>query len=126
MIILVFYIISWTLLNKAGVQGSTDGTIGTNGNANGTIGSSNGTLGKPVLPLVSQWCHWKANGKPMVPLTTNCTIGKNTNDTIWRTPNHKLDFYFLFRQLKWMDSTGLRPINVIFFEFLPILFSNEK
>ena len=56
-----FYIISWTLLNKAGVQGSTDGTIGktigTNGNANGTIGSSNGTIGKPVLPLVSQWYH---------------------------------------------------------------------
>ena len=39
-----FFIVSWTLLNKAGVQGSTDGTIGktigTNGNANDTIGSS--------------------------------------------------------------------------------------
>ena len=57
-----FYIISWTILNKAGVQGSSDGTIGktigTNGNDNGTIGSFNGTIGKPVLPLVSQWCHW--------------------------------------------------------------------
>ena len=45
------------------VQGST---IGTNGNANGTIG----TL-----------------GKPMVPLATDGTIGKFTNDTIERTPN---------------------------------------
>ena len=50
-----FYIISWTLLNKAGVQGFTDGTTG---KTIGTIGSSNGTIGKPVLPLVSQWCHW--------------------------------------------------------------------
>ena len=59
------------------VQGSTNGTIGntigTNGNANGTIGPPNGTIG--------------TNGKPMVPLATNGTIGKISNCTIGRTPN---------------------------------------
>ena len=46
------------------VQGYTNGTIGntigTNGNANGTICSPNdtvGTIGKPMVPLVSQWCR---------------------------------------------------------------------
>ena len=42
-------------------------SIGTNGNANGTICSPNGTvgtIGKPMVPLVSQWCHLI----PMVPL----------------------------------------------------------
>ena len=62
-IIILFFLYNIvTLLNKVGIQGSTDGTIGktigTNGNANGTIGSSNGTIGKPVLSLVNQWCHW--------------------------------------------------------------------
>ena len=55
------------------VQGSTNGTIGTNGNVNGTICSPNGTNGTV--------------GKPMVPLATNGTIGKITIGTIGRTPN---------------------------------------
>ena len=66
------------------VQGSTNGTIGStngtigntigaNGNANGTIGPPNGTIG--------------TNGKPIVPLTANGTIGKISNGTIGRTMN---------------------------------------
>ena len=75
-----------TMHNVACVQGSTNGTngipisfkvlpmvplvlpmvplvipLGTNGNTNGTIGPPNGTIG--------------TNGKPMVPLATNGTIG---------------------------------------------------
>ena len=55
------------------VQGSTNGTIGTNGNGNGTIGSPSGTN--------------STIGKLMVPLATNGTIGKITNGTIASTPN---------------------------------------
>ena len=65
------------------VQGSTNGTIGNtigaNGNANGTVGSPNGTIGIAI----------GTNGKPMVPLATNGTIG--------RTPNRALDLTRQFR-----------------------------
>ena len=81
------------------VQGSTNGTIGntngtigntigTNGNANGTIGPLSGTIG--------------TNGKPMVPLATNGTIGKIPNGTIGRTPNARyilIDFRVYYN---WM------------------------
>ena len=60
-----------------GTIGSTNATIGNtigaNGNANGTIGPPSGTIG--------------TNGKPMVPLATNGTIGKISNGTIGRTMN---------------------------------------
>ena len=60
-------------------------TIGTNGNANGTIGPPNGTIG--------------TNGKPMVPLATNDTIGKISNGTIGRTMNARNvpSYYFCCR-----------------------------
>ena len=100
----------WCRLNIACVQGSTNGTngiipipfkvlpmvplvstngtigntIGTNVNANGTIGPPNGTIG--------------TNGKPMVPLATNGTIGKISNGTIGRTMNARLvGFHLGFR-----------------------------
>ena len=77
LILRVFGVSQWYLWYTNMVKGFTNGTNGnticTNGNANGTIGSPNGTIG--------------ANGKPMVPLATNGTVGKITNGTIRRTPN---------------------------------------
>ena len=49
------------------VQGYTNGTIGNTIGTNGTICSPNCTvctIGKPIVLLVSQWCHWL----PRVPL----------------------------------------------------------
>ena len=68
------------------VQCFTNGnTICTNGNANGTIGSANGTIGiigKPMVPLISQWCHWL----PMVPLVklTMVTLGEPRTEPLFR------------------------------------------
>ena len=87
----VFGVSQWYQWYTNIVQGFTNGnTICTNGNANGTIGSSNGTIG--------------ANGKPMVKLATNGTIGKITNGTIGKTPNGAfvmVNYRFEIGELLW-------------------------
>ena len=87
------------------VQGYTNGTIGktigTNGNANGTICSPNGTVG--------------TIGKPMVPLATNCTIGKITTGTIGRTPNTATDSSLLLvTTSRIVSSQGPLSIGIPF------------
>ena len=70
----------YTNIDQDFTNGIIGNTICTNGNANGTIGSPNGTNG--------------TIGRPMVPLDTNGTIGKNTNDTIGRTSNRAYIFLY--------------------------------
>ena len=64
-----------------GTIGTTDGTIGTNVYTNGNIGT-NGTIGCQETFRVL-WL-------PMVPLATNGTIGKISNDAIGRIPNARI------------------------------------
>ena len=60
---------------------NTNGTIGTNDSTNGTIGTV------PMVPLAAEKRSDRVLWLPTVPMATNCTIGKFSNDTIGRTLN---------------------------------------